>query len=65
MAIRGNYMEKASTTILFLFERDERELADDPEYQDIQAEIAGANRDNRELAERLKKYGVKLNISEL
>jgi len=58
-------MEKASTTILFLFERDERELADDPEYQDIQAEIAGANRDNRELAERLKKYGVKLNISEL
>jgi len=58
-------MEKASTTILFLFERDERELAGDPEYQDIEAEIAGANRDNRELAERLEKYGVKLNISEL
>jgi len=58
-------MEKASTTILCLFERDEHELVSDPEYQGIQAEIAGANRDNRELAERLQKYGVKLNISEL
>ena len=58
-------MEKATTTILFLFERDGRELASDPEYQDIQAEIAGANRDNRELGEHLQRYGVKLNISEL
>ena len=58
-------MEKATTTVFFLFERTDRELASDPEYQDIQAEIAGANRDNRELAERLQKYGVELNINEL
>jgi len=57
--------KEQKTSVFFLFERTDEDLKNDPEYAELMGIIESVNLENRQTAERLQKWGVKFNITEL